>query len=473
MVTLQESIQVERSPAECFRYLQDFSTAEQWDPGVYRSAKLTPGPPRPGTAFDVLLDTPGKRMAMRYQLEESTPNERLVLTGWSSRVQARDTITLEPAGSGTRITYKAELEFSGAAGALEPTFKPGLKRMGRRAVNGLKQALTIPETPDDFNWRDQVRYRTLLPAARDFTAHGYRTMPDKGLTEFMDEKTVAITGATSGLGLAAACELARLGARLVLIGRGEQRLTSAQEEIEAFSGCPASTITTVEADLALMANARAAGEQIRAQTANLDVLINNAGALFDEYAETAEGHERALAIHLLAPWTLTRTLLPSLARGGGRVVNVASGGLYAQGLHLDDLEFRNEPYDGTKAYARAKRALVAVTEHWAEQHADRNITFNSMHPGWAATPGVARSLPPFNRRLLPWLRDARMGADTMVWLASSRAVRHENGRFWFDRKPAPTAIFPGTRVTPEQKETLVRQLEELSGISSGKNEEVS
>jgi NAD(P)-dependent dehydrogenase (short-subunit alcohol dehydrogenase family) len=399
---------------------------------------------------------------MRYRLDECVPDERLALTGSSDRVQARDTIVLEPAGSGTRITYTAELDFSGPAGAVEPALKPGLTRMGRRAVAGLKQALTLPEAPREFDWRDQLRYRTLVPAAWHFTAHGYRSMPDKGLSEFMDGRTVAITGATSGLGLAAACELARLGAQLVLIGRGTDRLAAATDEIRAFSGCPPEAITPFEANLALMASARDVGEHIRAQCRKLDVLINNAGALFDERADTTEGHERALAIHLLAPWTLTRTLMPALENGGGRVVNVASGGLYAQGLHPDDMEFENEPYDGTKAYARAKRALVAVTEHWAEQHADRNVTFNSMHPGWADTPGVVRSLPAFHRRLRPWLRDARMGADTMVWLANTRAVRQRSGEFWFDRKPAPTAVLPGTRVTADQQKALLEWLQSLA-----------
>ena len=460
MPVLQEAIEVARSPAECFRYLRDFSTAEQWDPGVYRAARITPGLPEPGTEFEVLLDTPGRRTPMRYRLDECLPDERLVLTGWSERIHARDVISLEPADSGgTHITYTAELSFSGAAGLVAPALKPGLTRMGRRAVAGLQQALAGPEAAAEPDWRDRLRYRTLLPAAWQFTARGYRAMPDKGLSEFMDGKTVAITGATSGLGLAAACELARLGADLVLIGRGRDRLKAATDEIRAFSGRPVETMTTFETDLALMSNAREVGERIRSKFPGLDVLINNAGALFDHRGETTEGHEQALAIHLLAPWILTRTLMPALEQGGGRVVNVASGGLYAQGLHLEDMAFEQEPYDGSKAYARAKRALVAVTEHWAEQHPDRNVTFNSMHPGWADTPGVVRALPAFHRRLRPWLRDARMGADTMVWLASTRAVRNRSGEFWFDRKPAPTAVLPGTAVTPGQREDLIRWLE--------------
>jgi NAD(P)-dependent dehydrogenase (short-subunit alcohol dehydrogenase family) len=159
--------------------------------------------------------------------------------------------------------------------------------------------------------------------------------------------------------------------------------------------------------------------------------------------------------------------MPSLEAGGARVINVASGGLYAQALHLDDPEYRRGRYDGSKAYARAKRALVALTEYWARQYPDHRVTFNSMHPGWAATPGVAKSLPAFNRKLRRWLRDPRMGADTIVWLASARAPASESGRFWFDRKPVPTAVWPGTDVTPEQQTALIRWLEKVAPAGSG------
>jgi NAD(P)-dependent dehydrogenase (short-subunit alcohol dehydrogenase family) len=127
-------------------------------------------------------------------------------------------------------------------------------------------------------------------------------------------------------------------------------------------------------------------------------------------------------------------------------------------VKLDDMQFRNEPYDGSKAYARAKRALVAITGHWARQHPQ--IFFSSMHPGWAATPGVEKSLPAFNRRMQRWLRDARMGADTMVWLASSQAPLGHSGEFWFDRQPRPTAVLPGTAVSAAQLDALLQWLDD-------------
>ena len=81
-----------------------------------------------------------------------------------------------------------------------------------------------------------------------------------------------------------------------------------------------------------------------------------------------------------------------------------------------------------------------------------------MHPGWAATPGVAKSLPTFNRVLEKRLRDSRMGADTIVWLASASCLENSTGLFWFDRRPRPTAVLPGTKVTAAQRDQLIEYL---------------
>jgi NAD(P)-dependent dehydrogenase (short-subunit alcohol dehydrogenase family) len=230
--------------------------------------------------------------------------------------------------------------------------------------------------------------------------------------------------------------------------------------VQGFSGAPAENIEVVEAELSSLEEIRRVGALLNSRYAQIDVLINNAGALFQQHALTREGHERALAINLLCPWLLTEQLLPSLTRSQGRVINVASGGMYLQPLRLDDMQFVQESYDGSKAYARAKRALVAATEYQAQQNPA--VFFSSMHPGWAATPGVAQSLPAFNQRMQRWLRDSRMGADTMVWLASSQAPLAANAAFWFDRRPRPTAVLPGTAVSAAQQSALINWLEAQS-----------
>ncbi len=460
-IHLSEVIEVEREIDDVFRYLLDFSTIEQWDPGVYRAHKTTPGPVQAGTRFEIDLNLPLGRQPMSYELVHVVPGKALVLKGTGVGFTVKDTITLEPTGTGrTRIHYSAELAFTGARRLLAPAMQPLLQRIGRKAVNGLKTALTIspPMAPKPHITLEE---RLLVPAAANFTERGYLKMANKGLSECMHGKTAVVTGPTSGLGLASACELARLGARVALVGRDRARLETARKAIQDFSGCSDGDLPLYCADLSLLADVRrVAGEILNAEK-NLDVVINNAGALFSDRQETPEGHERALAINLLAPWLLTNALLPRLKASNAHVINVASGGMYLQPVQLRDMQYRQGKYDGSKAYARAKRAMVDTTEHLAAMHPD--VRFNAMHPGWAATPGVSKSLPGFEKVIGKRLRDSRMGADTIIWLASSTEASKASGYFWFDRVARPTAVIAGTATSPADRHQLIAWLEQTTG----------
>ena len=172
-----------------------------------------------------------------------------------------------------------------------------------------------------------------------------------------------------------------------------------------------------------------------------------------------------LATDLLSPYLLTRLLLPSLgASGAGRVIQVASGGMYTQGIRVDDLHFSQEPYEGHTAYARAKRALVILTEIWARQLAPLGISVHAMHPGWVDTPGLARALPAFHQQLSRWLRTPAEGADTIVWLAAAPDAARASGHFWLDRKIRATHVFPGTRESAADRRVLVKALDEMVGL---------
>jgi NAD(P)-dependent dehydrogenase (short-subunit alcohol dehydrogenase family) len=169
---------------------------------------------------------------------------------------------------------------------------------------------------------------------------------------------------------------------------------------------------------------------------------------------------------VLGPFLLTRELIPSMEaaaalRGRARVVNVASGGMYTQGLHLDDLQMARN-YRGSVAYARAKRAQVVLTETWARRLRDRNITVNAMHPGWADTPGLEAGLPTFRKLTGRFLRSEEEGADTIVWLAASTEAARWTGKFWLDRRPRSAERQPGTHTTPEQAQQLWDVCERLS-----------
>lgn len=457
--TLRQTIAVPRRADECFSYLRDFSTIEQWDPGVYRARKLTSGPVQIGTEFALILSSFGRRVPMTYRLVEEEPNRRLRLLGTGDGIEADDNIVLTPlTGAVTRIDYEARLVLNGVSALTGRLIQPLLERIGQQAVFGLQAVLAdepmpfrVP--PDSLSFA----HRLILPAAWQFTERGYLNMPCKGLTRPLSGKTVVVTGATSGIGLAAACELGRRGARLWLVGRGLQRLEQAAGSVRDFAGADVE-ISLIEADLTERSAAGEVAAQIRRASSSIDVLVNNAGALYSTRQVNAAGEELSLAINLLSPFRLTKALLPSLAECRGRVINVASGGQYLQALDLDDLNYERQPFDGVKAYACAKRALVSVTQTWARR--SPGVDFHVMHPGWASTPGVSKSLPGFERVMKRYLRDARMGADTIVWLAGARPEEAPSGYFWFDRRAQPVDILSSTRISRADADRLFDGLDQ-------------
>lgn len=442
---LTRELALDRPVADCYRYLADFSTTEQWDPGVFEADKTTPGAAGAGSEFALRLNVLGRSVPAAYRLIERDENRRLVLEGDGPGFKVVDTMDFEALGpSRTRLRYEAVMTWDAVPARIAPLLKPWAERLGDQAMSGLTRAL-VEDGPESLPKRERLAQKLVVPGMVAFTRRGWRTQHSRGLSRRMDGRTVAISGVTAGLGLAAAKELARLGARLILIGRGSERLKAAMRAIRDFAGdCE---LMPYEAELSSLADTQRLAERLLAEQPAIDVLINNAGALFVERGETAEGHEQTLAINLLSPALLTKRLEPLLAERRGRVINVVSGGLYLQGLALDDLDYQRGDYDGTKAYARAKRGLLALTRLWAED--ETRIAWHAMHPGWAATPGVAKSLPAFDRRMQPFLRTPRQGADTMVWLASHPAVAahgEDSTGFWFDRAQRPDALLPGTAV---------------------------
>ena len=151
-------------------------------------------------------------------------------------------------------------------------------------------------------------------------------------------RTVLVTGPTSGLGRQVTDELAALGARVVLVGRNEERLTAVRDALVARHGVDRFPI--VVADMGSLASVRAAADQVLATESRLDVLIDNAGAIFPDRTIGPDGIEATLATLVVGPFTLIGGLLPLLDRtAGSRVIAVTSGGQYAQGLDLDDLQY--------------------------------------------------------------------------------------------------------------------------------------
>ncbi len=276
-------------------------------------------------------------------------------------------------------------------------------------------------------------------------------------------RTVVITGPTSGLGRQATGELAALGARVVLVGRSPDRLSQVREELVTRHG--EDRFPVVVADMASLESVRAAARQLTAQEGRIDVLVDNAGAIFPERSETADGIESTLAVLTVGPFALVDGVLPLLqSTPGSRVIGVSSGGMYTQPLALDDLAWRARPFSGPRAYARAKRAQVMLYREWARR-TPGPPTFVSMHPGWADTPGLSASLPGFANAMEPILRTPAEGVDTLVWLATTPDVRALSGRFVHDRRARPFDRVPMTRVSPSDRRRL---WDAISGMASGR-----
>ncbi|MBA2718575.1 MAG: SDR family NAD(P)-dependent oxidoreductase [Chloroflexi bacterium] len=274
-------------------------------------------------------------------------------------------------------------------------------------------------------------------------------------------RTVLITGPTSGLGRVTAEALADLGARLVLVGRSREKLDDVRAALARRAG--EDRFSTVVADLGSLTAVRAAVAEILATESRLDVLIDNAGAIFPERTLTADGLEATFGLMVAGPFALTSGLLPLLRGSGGRVIAVTSGGMYSQGLDLDDLQSSVGPWSGAQAYARAKRAQTALIREWSRRLAGSGITFTAMHPGWADTPGLAASLPGFHRYMGRLLRSAEGGADTIVWLAAHPESAGWTSQLFLDRRARPFDRAPMTRLSAEDRRRLWDAVVALTG----------
>ena len=278
----------------------------------------------------------------------------------------------------------------------------------------------------------------------------------------MDGKVVLVTGATSGLGEAAATGFARLGASVWLVARSRERGEDARTRIAAQTG--SDDVHVGICDLSDLRSVRRFAEQCEARPGRVDVVVNNAGVLTEERQLSRDGIELTLATNVVGPFLLTRLLSPLLRRSApSRVINVSSGGMYTQGLHPDDLQSAHGKFRGTVAYARSKRIEVVLTELWARRLDGTGVVVNAMHPGWVDTPGLRNSLPGFHRGMGRLLRTPEQGADTIVWLGSAPQAAQVSGAFWLDRARRRTHVLGWGAESDEDRRRLWTEIERLSG----------
>ena len=277
---------------------------------------------------------------------------------------------------------------------------------------------------------------------------------------------IVVTGGGSGLGEAAALGLARLGARVHLVGRKASRLHAAAERI--IAAVPGAQVRTHEADISDLDSVAGLAATLSDSITSLHALIHCAGLIPPERTLSAQGHELTFATHVLGPFALTFGLRDLLrADGDGRVIWVSSGGMYSSPL-VSDLEYEVGEYKGIRAYARTKRMQVTIAEMLGAAFADEDDpVVHSMHPGWADTPGVTDSIPGFARLVKPILRTAAQGADTIVWLAAAPEPATVTGRFWSDRRVRPTYYLRWQHDQPSARRRLWLACEDGMATAGG------
>ena len=271
------------------------------------------------------------------------------------------------------------------------------------------------------------------------------TAPDPTNEPAAPTPVIVVTGASDGVGKAAVRAFARQGATVVMVGRNEAKTAAAARSIMSETGNR--TLNWLIADLSNLAEVRDLAATLRARHPRIDVLCNNAGALFLERTLSADGIERTFALNHLAYFVLTLELLPCLQaaatahpaqpRGPARVIIVASRAHKNARLHLDDLQMATH-YAGWRAYCNSKLCNIWFTRAMARRLPSADVIVHAMHPGvvnsrFATNNGaMGRVL----RRVMN-LRavSPEQGADTLVWLATTTdpRVTQTSGQYWYQR----------------------------------------
>jgi NAD(P)-dependent dehydrogenase (short-subunit alcohol dehydrogenase family) len=254
----------------------------------------------------------------------------------------------------------------------------------------------------------------------------------------MEGKVCLVTGATSGIGLVAARELARLGARVVLVGRNPVKCASVIEQIQRQTA--SAKVEALHADLSALQQVRTLAQQFGERYSRLDVLVNNAGAIWMQRQHTVDGLEMTVAVNHLAYFLLTNLLLDVLkVSAPARIINVSSAAHRRAALDFDDL-MGERHYNGWRAYCRSKLMNLLFTFELARRLEGTRVTVNALHPGWVST-GFAG-----NNGWKGWILQtaakcfaisSEEGARTIIYLATAPEVASISGRYFVREQVAP------------------------------------
>jgi NAD(P)-dependent dehydrogenase (short-subunit alcohol dehydrogenase family) len=259
-------------------------------------------------------------------------------------------------------------------------------------------------------------------------------------TNLVRGKVCMVTGATSGIGLVTAQALARQGATVIVVGRNRERGVATVKRIQQETGNAA--VDWMVADLSVQAQVRQLVREFRERFARLDVLVNNAGALFARRSLSLDGIEMTFALNHLAYFLLTNLLLDTLkASAPARIVNVASAAHRGAQINFADVQGQRR-YSGWRAYAQSKLANLLFTYELARRLEGTGVTVNALHPGFVAT-NFGRS----NRGLVSLsIRVSQLaaispeqGAQTIIYLATAPEVEGISGKYFVKQRVVPSS----------------------------------
>jgi len=248
--------------------------------------------------------------------------------------------------------------------------------------------------------------------------------------------TTIITGATSGIGEETALALAKKDHALYLLVRNTEKGGQLKKRLVAETGN--THIFVVQCDLADMRSVHQAANELKAKLFAVNVLINNAGGIFNERELTKDGFEMTFAVNHLGHFLLTTSLMPLLEKGHARIINLSSDAHKFGKPMFDDLQ-AEQGYSSIKAYGMAKLFNIYFTKSLAEKYADKGITAFALHPGVVNT-GFGAGTSGFVKFILwlgrPFMITAEKGAQTPVYLATAPKLDKQSGQYFVKKKPA-------------------------------------
>jgi retinol dehydrogenase 12 len=293
-------------------------------------------------------------------------------------------------------------------------------------------------------------------------------MAASGSEKSMEGKVCLVTGATAGIGEITARELARRGATVVVVGRNRQRCEKTVEAIRHETGNP--LVEFLVADLSVQSDVRRLAEEFQSRYQRLDVLVNNAGAMFTKRRQTVDGLEMTFALNHLGYFLLTNLLLNTLkASAPSRVVNVASEAhRFVSKIDFDDPQGQKK-YGGWHAYGQSKFANILFTHELARRLSGTGVTANCLHPGFVAsnfTEGNGAMGWMMRRLASVFAISPDDGAKTSIYLATSPEVKDITGQYFAKQKTAEST-------KPTHNEEAARRLWDLSEDLTGLNSKPS